>query len=101
MRVSPLIFLGFPLALLRGDCSADAMGSCDKSREGFLPLSKAMKVSEMRWSTLPGVWLGLLWRHRSEQYFTGVDAAFMDCDFRVPSIGCCKHMMRIGRGLDA
>ena len=52
-----------------------------------------MNASEMRRSTLPGASLGFLCRHLSEQYFTGVDAAFVVCDFRVPSDGavrvCC------------
>ena len=54
----------------------------------------------MRRSVLPGVWLGLLWRHRSEQYFTGVDTALVVCGFRAPLNGRCKHVMRIGRGLN-
>lgn len=87
MRVSPLIFLGFPLVSFGGGGSTDAIGSCDRSGEGFLPSSKAMKASKMRRSTLLGAWLGLLWRHRSEQYFTGVDASLVFCDFRVPLNG--------------
>lgn len=99
MRVSPLIFLGFPLAIFGCGSSADAVGSCDRSGEGFLPSSNAMKASEMRRSTLLGAWLGLLWRHRSEQYFTGVEAALVVCDFRVPLNGCCKLVFYKGWGL--
>ena len=101
MRVSPLIFFGLPLAVLDSGDSADAVGSCDRPGEGVLPSSNAMKASEMRRSTLLGAWLGLLWRHRSEQYFTGVDASLVFCDFRVPLNGCCKLVFHIGRGLFA
>ena len=47
----------------------------------------------MRRSRLPGASFGLLCRQRSEQYFTGVEAAFGVCDFRVPwvsEVSGCK-----------
>ena len=84
MRVSPLTFFWLPFALLEGDGPADLIASCDNAGEGLLPSSSAMKASEMRRSTLPGAWLGLLCRHRSEQYLIGVDAALVVCDLRVP-----------------
>ena len=84
MRVSPLIFFEVPLVVLGRGGSASATGSCGWCGEGILPLSKAVKASVMRRSMLPGASLGLLCRQRSEQYFTGVDAAFVVCDFRVP-----------------
>ena len=49
-----------------------------------MPLSNAVKASVMRRSRLLGASCGLLCRQRSEQYFTGVEAAFVVCDFRVP-----------------
>ena len=84
--VSPLVFFEFPFVIFGTDGSFGAMGSCDCSRDGLLSSSKATKASVMRRSTLPGASLDLLCRHRSEQYFTGVDAAFVVCDFRVPSM---------------
>ena len=84
MRVSPFTFFWLPFALLERDSPADSIASCDNVGEGLLPSSSAMKASEMRRSTLPGAGLGLLCRHRSEQYLTGVDAALVVCDFRVP-----------------
>ena len=77
------------------------MGSCDRSGEGFLPPSKATKASEMRRSTLPGAWLGLLCRHRSEQYFTGVDTALVVCDFRVPLSRFYEHVLHVEHGFEA
>ena len=92
MRVSPLIFFEFAL-LVFGICgSADATRSLDGFREGSSPFSNEMKQSVMRQSTLPGASLGLLCRHRSEQNFTGVDAAFVVCDFRVPLDELSKYM---------
>ncbi len=84
MRVSPFIFLRFSLVGFGGGGWADEGGSCGGLGEGSLPSSRAMKASEMRRSMLSDAWVGLLWRHRSEQYFTGVDAALVVCDFRIP-----------------
>ena len=84
MRVSPLTFLKLALAAFDGSDSDDTIESCERLREGSLPLSSAMNASWIRRSVLPGVWLGLLWRQRSEQYLAGVEAAFVLCDFRVP-----------------
>ena len=83
MRVSPFTFF-CPFVFLEGYDTAGSLASCDSAGEGLLPSSNAMKASEMRRSTLPGAWLGLLCRHRSEQYLIGVDAALVVCDFRVP-----------------
>ena len=87
MRVSPLIFLGAPLVGFGEGVSANEGGSCGGLEGGSLPSSRAMKASEMRRSVLSDAWVGLLWRHRSEQYFTGVDAALVVCDFRIPLQG--------------
>ena len=84
MRVSPFIFFVVPLVGLGSGGSAIVTGSCDWSGDGVWPLSKAVKASVMRRSRLLGASFGLLCRQRSEQYFTGVEAAFVVCDFRVP-----------------
>ena len=86
MRVSPLIVFEFPLAPFGGGGSGDATKSCEGRVDGASPLSSAVNASWIRWSVLPGAWLGLLWRQRSEQYFTGVEAALVDCDFLVPAV---------------
>ena len=95
MRVSPLIFLGASFTNKRG-FSADSIVSCDVSGQKSLPSSKAMKAPVIRRSTLPGAWLGLLCRHRSEQYFAAVDAAFAVCDFRVPLNEDSKYLISAG-----
>lgn len=95
MRVSPLIFFALPLPLFACGGEPHAIASCDTSVDGVWPSRRATKASEMRRSTLPGAWLGLLWRQRSEQYFTGVEAALIVCDFRVPLDRCCKHELRV------
>ena len=95
MRVSPLIFLAFALALFGGAALVNALESCDRSRDRSPPASRATKASVMRRSVLPIAWLGLLCRHRSEQCFTGVDAALVVCDFRVPLVECHELMLRL------
>ena len=69
--------------VLEGDDPASSTASSDNSAEVLLPSSIAMNTSEIRRSTLPDASLGLLCRHRSEQYLIGVDAALVVCDFRV------------------
>ena len=93
MRVSPLVFFELPLVIFGRGGSSDAVGPCDASEELSLPLSKAMKASKIQCSMLSGALLGLLCRHRSEQYFTGVDAAFVVGDFRVPLEGCYEFSL--------